>query len=59
VVVRIGEVQLRRALLAGYPDRVRRRRPHDPSQVVLASGRGASIGRVCAVAEGESLVALT
>jgi ATP-dependent helicase HrpB len=54
----VGEAQLRRALLAGYPDRVARRRPQDPSRVVLASGRGALIGRECAVAEGEWLVAL-
>jgi ATP-dependent helicase HrpB len=37
---------------------VARRRPHDPSRVVLASGRGASMGRECAVTEGEWLVAL-
>ena len=54
----VDEARLRRALLAGYPDRVARRRTHDPSRVVLASGRGASMGRECAVAEGEWLVAL-
>jgi ATP-dependent helicase HrpB len=54
----VGEVQLRHALLDGYPDRVARRRPHDPSRVVMASGRGATMGRECAVVEGEWLVAL-
>jgi ATP-dependent helicase HrpB len=54
----IDEAQLRRALLTGYPDRVARRRAHDASRVVLASGRGAAIGRECAVVDGEWLVAL-
>ena len=54
----IDEAQLRRALLAGYPDRVARRRANDPSRVVLASGRGAAIGRECRVTDGEWLVAL-
>ena len=34
----------RRALLAGYPDRVARRRPGDRTRVLLASGRGAADG---------------
>lgn len=54
----IDEVQLRRALLAGFPDRVARRRANDRSKLVLASGRGATMGRESAVAEGEWLVAL-
>jgi ATP-dependent helicase HrpB len=54
----IDEVQLRRALLAGFPDRVARRRPHDRSRLLLASGRGAAMGRESAVAEGEWIVAL-
>lgn len=54
----ISETALRRALLAGYPDRVARRRPHDRSRVLLASGRGATMGRESGVAEGEWLVAL-
>jgi ATP-dependent helicase HrpB len=52
------EAQLRRALLAGFPDRVARRRAQDRSKMVLASGRGATMGRESAVAEGEWLVAL-
>ena len=55
---RIDEAQLRRALLAGFPDRVARRRATDGSKLILASGRGATIGRESAVAEGEWLVAL-
>jgi ATP-dependent helicase HrpB len=54
----VDERGLRRALFAGYPDRVARRRPTDRTRVVLASGRGAVIGRECAVAEGDWLVAL-
>src|SRR6185295_8967227 len=40
---RIDEPGLRRALLAGFPDRVARRRAHDRSKVLLASGRGATM----------------
>jgi ATP-dependent helicase HrpB len=54
----VDEAHLRRALLAGFPDRVARRRAHDRSKVVLASGRGATMGRESAVADGEWLVAL-
>jgi ATP-dependent helicase HrpB len=54
----IDEAHLRRALLAGFPDRVARRRASDRSRVVLASGRGAMIGRESLVVEGEWLVAL-
>ncbi|MEP6783800.1 MAG: ATP-dependent helicase C-terminal domain-containing protein [Acidobacteriota bacterium] len=39
----ISDVELRRALLAGYPDRVAKRRSGD--RVTLASGHGAVIGR--------------
>jgi len=55
---RIDEVQLRRALFAGFPDRVARRRANDQSRLILASGRGATMGRESAVAGGEWLVAL-
>jgi ATP-dependent helicase HrpB len=55
---RIDEVKLRRALLAGFPDRVARRRANDRSRLLLASGRGATMGRESAVAEGEWIVAL-
>ena len=39
----VGDEQLRRALLAGYPDRVARRRGSD--KATLATGHGAVIGR--------------
>jgi ATP-dependent helicase HrpB len=54
----VDEAGLRRALLAGYPDRVARRRAHDASRVVLASGRGAAMSRESAVVDAEWLVAL-
>ena len=54
----IDEAQLRRSLFAGFPDRVARRRANDRSRLVLASGRGATMGRESAVLEGEWLVAL-
>jgi len=54
----VGEAELRRALLAGFPDRVGRRRANDRSKLILASGRGASMARESAVTEGEWLVAL-
>jgi ATP-dependent helicase HrpB len=54
----IDDAGLRRALLAGFPDRVGRRRANDRSRLVLTSGRGAMMGRESAVAEGDWLVAL-
>jgi ATP-dependent helicase HrpB len=54
----IGESALRRAVLAGYPDRVGRRRAPGSSRVLLASGHGAVIGRESGVRGGEFLVAL-
>jgi len=53
---RIGETTLRRALLAGYPDRVARRRGAD--RVTLATGHGAVIGRESGVHDAEWLIAL-
>ncbi len=54
----IDEGALAKALLAGYPDRLARRRATDRQRVVLASGRGAAMGRESRVVEGEWLVAL-
>jgi ATP-dependent helicase HrpB len=54
----VDESGLRRALLAGYPDRVARRRAGDRSRLVLSSGRGATMGRDSAVTDAEWLVAL-
>jgi ATP-dependent helicase HrpB len=49
---------LRRALLAGFPDRLAiRRRPHEP-RIKLARGRGAVLHPHSAVTEAELLVAL-
>jgi ATP-dependent helicase HrpB len=55
---RIDERALRRALLAGYPDRVARRRSTDRTRLLLCSGRGAVMGRESAVTGGEWMVAL-
>lgn len=54
----IDERALCRALLAGYPDRVARRRAGDPRRVLLGSGRGGVMGRESAVNDGDWLVAL-
>jgi ATP-dependent helicase HrpB len=52
------EIQLRRALLAGFPDRVARRREPGSPRLLLASGTGAVLGSESGVREGELLVAL-
>jgi ATP-dependent helicase HrpB len=49
---------LLRALLAGFPDRVARRREPGSSRLVLSSGVGALLGRESGVREGELLLAL-
>ena len=55
-VGRIDETAVRQAVLAGYPDRVAKRR--SPDRVTLATGHGAVMGRESGVREGEWLVAL-
>jgi ATP-dependent helicase HrpB len=61
---RIDEIDFRRALLAGYPDRVARRRPQTAQmaqheyKVTLATGHGAVIARESGVHDGEWLIAL-
>jgi ATP-dependent helicase HrpB len=55
---RSSESDLRRALLAGYPDRVARRRAPGSPRVLLASGHGATIGDESGVRDAELLVAL-
>ncbi len=55
-VRRIDELTFRRAVMAGYPDRVARRRSID--RVTLATGHGAVMGRESGVRDGEWLVAL-
>ncbi len=52
------ESQLRRALLAGYPDRVARRRAPGSPRVLLSSGHGAVIGPESGVRQEEFLLAL-
>jgi ATP-dependent helicase HrpB len=54
----IDERMFRRALLAGYPDRVAKRRGASSPRVLLASGHGGIIGPQSGVREGEFLVAL-
>ena len=53
-----SEDAVRRALFAGYADRLARRRPGGAGKVLLASGHGAVLGRESGVHEGEFLVAL-
>lgn len=53
---RIDETTLRRALLAGYPDRVAKRRGGD--RVTLATGHGAVTGRESGVHGADWLIAL-
>lgn len=50
--------RLRRAVLAGYPDRVARRRAPGSRRLLLASGHGAILVRESGVREGEFLVAV-
>ncbi len=49
----IDDVTFRRAVLAAYPDRIGRRRPHDRERYVLASGAGARLGRDSGVHDAE------
>jgi ATP-dependent helicase HrpB len=52
------EAAFRRALLAGYPDRVARRRGPGSPRVLLATGHGAIVAPESAVVSGEFLVAI-
>jgi ATP-dependent helicase HrpB len=54
----LGEVAFNRAILAGYPDRVARRREPGSPRVLLSSGHGAVVGSESGVRDGEFLVAL-
>ena len=54
----VDDTTLRRALLAGYPDRVARRRQPGSDRVTLATGHGAVMGRESGVREGDWIVAL-
>jgi ATP-dependent helicase HrpB len=55
---RISDEALQRALLAGYPDRVARRREGSATRYLLGSGRGAQLGRDSRVVQQSWLVAL-
>ena len=57
-VSELSEAALRRALLAGYPDRVAHRREKGSARVRLASGAGAVIAPESGVLDGEFLVAV-
>jgi ATP-dependent helicase HrpB len=54
----LGEADLRRALLAGYPDRVARRRAPGSDRALLSSGHGAVLAPECGVREAEYFLAL-
>jgi len=54
----IDDATFRRALLAGYPDRVAMRREPKSPRVLLSSGTGATIAREIDDGRGEFLVAL-
>jgi len=54
----LSEAEFRRAILAGYPDRIAQRREPGSTKVLLASGTGAEIGSESGVRAGEFLVAL-
>jgi ATP-dependent helicase HrpB len=56
--LQIRERDLRAALLAGYPDRVARRRTSDDRRVLMVSGHGAVVSEESGVRTGEFLVAL-
>jgi ATP-dependent helicase HrpB len=53
-----GEEMFRRAILAGYPDRVAQRRATGSPRVLLSSGHGAVVGPESGVLDGDFLVAI-
>jgi ATP-dependent helicase HrpB len=56
--VTLSESDFRRAILAGYPDRVAQRRDAGSPRVRLASGAGAVVAPESGVVDGEWLVAI-
>ena len=54
----INEIEFRRAVLAGYPDRVARRRAPGSDRFVLASGTGAKLAAESGVVNAEFIVAV-
>lgn len=55
---RLDEHAFRRAIFAGYPDRVARRRAPGSPRVLLSTGHGAALGRESGVRDAEFLVAI-
>jgi len=53
-----GEAAFRRAIFAGYPDRVARRRTSGSPRFLLASGHGAVLGRESGVRDAEFVAAV-
>ena len=54
----LDDEAFRRAILAGYPDRVARRRAQGSPRFLLASGHGAVLGRESGVRDAELVVAV-
>jgi ATP-dependent helicase HrpB len=54
----LDETAFRRALLAGYPDRVGKRRAEGSPRVLLASGHGAVVAAESGVRTGDYLIAI-
>ena len=54
----LSEPEFRRAILAGYPDRVAQRREAQSPRLLLSTGAGATIAPQSGVTSGEFLVAL-
>jgi len=54
----VSDTEFRRAILAGYPDRVAQRRAPQSPRLLLASGAGAAVAPQSGVVDGEFLVAL-
>ena len=54
----IGEREFRRAIFAGYPDRIAKRREPRSANVLLSSGTGAAIARESGVVDADFLAAI-
>src|SRR5690606_31086283 len=57
-VDRVDDEAVRRAVLAGYPDRVARRRAQGSDRFLLASGAGARLAQESGVRDAEFIVAV-
>lgn len=55
---RVDESEFRRAIFAGFPDRLAKRREKGSPNVLLSTGTGATIGRESGVHDAEFLVAI-